>query len=280
VRVELVAAGLKVASVNDRTDARMSDVTDVRVLVSGGTSGLGYAMSAALLAGGAHVVATGRDAQRTAAAAAELASSGSGRSIGIAMDVRDERSVTDGVEAATDALGGIDVLVNNAGIGMRTVNPQFLTESQPFWVLDPDRFRDLFATNVTGYFLLARAVAPLMIRAGTGKIVNVSVSETTMRRAGFVPYGPSRAATDSLSHVMAADLAGTGVTVNLLAPGGATATGMVPDDVGDDVRARLLDPAIMGPPIRWLASADSDGITDYRVVATDFADGLRPTASS
>jgi len=76
---------------------------------------------------------------------------------------------------------------------------------------------------------------------------------------------------------MAADLAGTGVTVNLLAPGGATATGMVPDAVGADVRARLLDPAIMGPPILWLASADSDGVTDARVLATDFADGIRPT---
>jgi NAD(P)-dependent dehydrogenase (short-subunit alcohol dehydrogenase family) len=76
--------------------------------------------------------------------------------------------------------------------------------------------------------------------------------------------------------VMAADLAGTGVTVNLLAPGGATATGMIPDEVDDDVRARLLDPAIMGPPVRWLASADSDGITDRRIVATEFADGVRP----
>jgi gluconate 5-dehydrogenase len=142
--------------------------------------------------------------------------------------------------------------------------------------VEPDRFRDLFATNVTGYFLLARVVAPAMVQAGKGKIVNVSVSETTMRRAGVAPYGPSRAATDSASHVMASDLAGTGVTVNLLAPGGATATGMVTDDIGDDVRARLLDPAIMGPPIRWLASADSDGITDCRVVATDFAAGIRP----
>jgi len=119
----------------------------------------------------------------------------------------------------------------------------------------------------------------MLIQAGTGKIINVSVSETTMRRAGFAPYGPSRAATDSLSHVMAADLAGTGVTVNLLAPGGATATGMIPDDIGDEVRARLLDPAIMGPPIRWLASADSDGITDCRVVATDFARGILPAPS-
>lgn len=257
----------------------MSDVTDVRVLVSGGTSGLGYAMSAELLAGGARVVLTGRDPGRTAAAAAQLDRSGRRSPLGLAMDVRDEESITNGVAAAWDALGGIDVLVNNAGIGMRTVNPDFMTVPQPFWTVSPERFRDLLATNVTGYFLLARAVAPAMVRAGKGKIVNVSVSEATMRRAGFTPYGPSRAATDALSHVMAADLAGTGVTVNLLAPGGATATGMVPDQVGQDVRAGLLDPAIMGPPIRWLASADSDGLTDCRVVAIDFAAGIRPTAS-
>jgi NAD(P)-dependent dehydrogenase (short-subunit alcohol dehydrogenase family) len=254
-------------------------VADIRVLVSGGTSGLGEAMSAALLAGGAHVVLTGRDAARTAAAAAQLSSSGPGRAVGVAMDVRDEQSVARGIAAASDALGGIDVLVNNAGIGMQTVNRRFLTDPQPFWMVEPDGFRDLFATNVTGYFLLARALAPVMVAAGKGKIINVSVNETTTRRAGFAPYGPSRAATDSLSHVMAADLAGSGVTVNLLAPGGATATGMVPDDVGDDLRARLLDPVIMGPPIQWLASADSDGFTDCRVIATDFADGIRPTAS-
>jgi gluconate 5-dehydrogenase len=255
----------------------MSDVRDVRVLVSGGTSGLGYAMSAALVTGGAQVVLTGRDAERTTAAAAQLAGSGPGRALGIVLDVRDERSVSAGVIAVREALGGVDVLVNNAGIGMRTVNRRFMTDPQPFWDVAPDGFRDLFATNVTGYFLLARAVAPLMIKAGHGKIINVSVSETTMRRAGFAPYGPSRAATDSLSHVMAADLAGTGVTVNLLAPGGATATGMIPEDVNDDVRARLLDAAIMGPPILWLASADSDGITDCRIVATEFADGIRPS---
>lgn len=257
----------------------MSDVTDIRVLVSGGTSGLGRAMSAELLAGGAHVVLTGRDAARTVAAAAELARSRPGRAIGVAMDVRAEQSVENGAAAALDALGGIDVLVNNAGIGMRTVNRRFMTDPQPFWMVEPDRFRDLFETNVTGYFLLARAVAPVMVQAGAGKIINVSVSEMTMRRAGFAPYGPSRAATDSLSHVMAADLAGTGVTVNLLAPGGATATGMIPDELGADARAGLLDPEIMGPPVRWLASADSDGITDARVVATEFADGVRPGSS-
>jgi NAD(P)-dependent dehydrogenase (short-subunit alcohol dehydrogenase family) len=257
----------------------MSEVTNIRVFVSGGTSGLGYAMCAALVGGGARVVLTGRDAGRTTAAASRLASSHQGQAIGVAMDVRDERSVHDGVAAATEALGGIDVLVNNAGIGMRTINSQFMTDPHPFWTVEPNRFRDLFETNVTGYFLLARLVAPIMVHAGKGKIVNISVSEATTRRAGFTPYGPSRAATDSLSHIMAADLARTGVTVNMLAPGGATETGMVPDDLPEDLRVSLLEPAIMGPPIRWLASAESDGVTDCRVIATDFARGTRPTAA-
>jgi NAD(P)-dependent dehydrogenase (short-subunit alcohol dehydrogenase family) len=175
------------------------------------------------------------------------------------------------VDRALAALGGIDVLVNNAGIGMRTVNPDFMTEPAAFWQVSPDGFRDLFATNVLGYFLVARAVVPHMLEAGHGKIVNISVNETTMRRQGFTPYGPSRAATDALSHIMAADLAGTGIDVNLLLPGGATRTGMTPDSVPEDARATWLDPAIMGPPICWLASRASDGITDQRIVATDFS---------
>ena len=69
---------------------------------------------------------------------------------------------------------------------------------------------------------------------------------------------------------MAADLAGTPVTVNLLAPGGETATGMIPDDAPAQVRAGLLDPAIMGSPIIWLASPAARGVHDERIVAADF----------
>ncbi|HTQ91079.1 MAG TPA: SDR family oxidoreductase [Streptosporangiaceae bacterium] len=93
-----------------------------------------------------------------------------------------------------------------------------------------------------------------------------------MRR--FTPYGPSRAATDSLSRIMAADLAGTGIDVNLLLPGGATRTGMAPDSIPQGTRVTWLDPAIMGPPIVWLASPASDGFTDQRIVATEFADQM------
>ena len=238
----------------------------VRAIVTGGTSGLGFAMSQALADAGARVVLTGRTEQRVQDAAAKIA-----RVTGLVMDVRDEQSVSAGVDGALAVLGGIDVLVNNAGIGMRTVNPDFMTEPAGFWQVSPDGFRDLFATNVLGYFLVARAVVPHMLEAGHGKIVNISVNEATMRRGGFTPYGPSRAATDALSHIMAADLAGTGIDVNLLLPGGATRTGMTPDSAPEAARAAWLDPAIMGPPICWLASRASDGITDQRIVATDFS---------
>ena len=239
----------------------------VRALVTGGTSGLGLAMSQALADAGARVVLTGRTEQRVQEAASRIGD----LVTGLVMDVRDEQSVSAGVDRALAVLGGVDVLVNNAGIGMRTVNPDFMTEPAGFWQVSPDGFRDLFATNVLGYFLVARAVVPHMLEAGRGKIVNISVNEATMRRGGFTPYGPSRAATDALSHIMAADLAGTGIDVNLLLPGGATRTGMTPDSTPENVRATWLDPAIMGPPICWLASQASDGITDQRIVATDFS---------
>ncbi|HME66345.1 MAG TPA: SDR family NAD(P)-dependent oxidoreductase, partial [Streptosporangiaceae bacterium] len=177
----------------------------VRALVTGGTSGLGFAMSQALADAGARVVLTGRTEPRVQEAASRIGD----LVTGLVMDVRDEQSVSASVDRALAALGGIDVLVNNAGIGMRTVNPDFMTEPAGFWHVSPDGFRDLFATNVLGYFLVARAVVPHMLEAGRGKIVNISVNEATMRRGGFTPYGPSRAATDALSHIMAADLAGT-----------------------------------------------------------------------
>ena len=207
-----------------------------RVLITGGTSGLGAAMAAALLDAAAMVAVTGRDAARAGAAARNL---GRG-AIGIGMDVRDEHEVERGVDRACEELGGLDVLVNNAGIGMRAVNPRFITEPQPFWTVPPEGFRDVVATNLSGYFLVARAVVPRMLAAGAGRVVNISMNHATMNRKGFVPYGPARAGAEALSRIMAADLAGSPVTVNLLLPGGATLTGMIPEDLPGQMRSRLL----------------------------------------
>jgi NAD(P)-dependent dehydrogenase (short-subunit alcohol dehydrogenase family) len=244
----------------------MAELDGVRALVTGGTSGLGRAMAAALAGAGATVVVTGRSEERARTAAAEIG----GGAIGMPMDVRSVEAVASGVDAASSRLGGIDLLVNNAGIGMRTVNPRFLDDPQPFWDVEPDGFRAVLDTKVTGCFLVARAVVPRMLRAGGGRVANISMNRETMVRAGFVPYGPAGAGVEALSRVMAADLAGSPVTVNVLLPGGATATGMVPDDVGPDMRARLLSPDVMGPPIVWLASPAAAGVHDERIVATEF----------
>ncbi|MGA2826863.1 MAG: SDR family oxidoreductase [Streptosporangiaceae bacterium] len=238
-----------------------------RVLVTGGSSGLGLAMAAALAEAGAFVALTSRSGERARETAASLPGA-----IGLELDVRDETSVTRAVAEAEARLGGIDMLVNNAGIGMRTVNPGFLSEPQGFWNVSPDGFRAVIDTNLTGYFLVAREVTARMLAVGQGRIVNISMNHSTMNRAGFVPYGPSRAGAEALSRIMAADLSGTGVTVNMLLPGGATRTGMVPPGVPD--RA-LLDPAIMGPPIVWLVSAEASGVHDERIIATEFGDWLR-----
>ena len=241
----------------------------MKALVTGGTSGLGLAMASALAAAGATVALTGRSAARAAAVAAELPGAA-----GIGLDVRDESSVARAVGQAWSRLGGIDMLVNNAGLGMRTVNPRFMTHPQGFWEVPADGFRAVIETNLTGYFLVAREVTPRMLAAGGGRIVNISVSHSTMHRAGFVPYGPSRAGSEALSRVMAADLRGTGVTVNLLLPGGATVTGMLPADAVPGSQ-RFLEPAVMGPPIVWLASDEAAGVHDERIVAVEFERWLR-----
>jgi NAD(P)-dependent dehydrogenase (short-subunit alcohol dehydrogenase family) len=241
-----------------------TQLDSTRVLVTGGTSGLGRAMAAALVGAGARVVVTSRDRARAKAAAAEIGATG------IELDVRDEHSVDAGVEAAYEQLGGLDVLIANAGIGMRTVNPRFMTDPRPFFEVSPDGFRDVFDTKVTGSFLVARSVAPRMLKAGDGRIVVISMNEQTMTRRGFVPYGPSGAAVEALARVMAADLDGTAVTVNILLPGGATATGMIPDEAPPEIAEQLLDPGVMGPPIVWLCSEDARGVHNQRIVATDF----------
>lgn len=241
----------------------------MKVLVTGGTSGLGLAMASALATSGATVALTGRSGEHAGSIAAELPGA-----VGIELDVQDESSVAKAVDEAWSRLGGIDMLVNNAGIGMRTVNPRFMTHPQGFWEVPADGFRAVIETNLIGYFLVAREVTPRMLAAGGGRIVNISVSESTMHRAGFVPYGPSRAGSEALSRIMAADLRDTGVTVNVLLPGGATVTGMLPLDAVPGGR-KFLKPEVMGPPIVWLASDDAAGVHDERIVAAQFERRLR-----
>jgi NAD(P)-dependent dehydrogenase (short-subunit alcohol dehydrogenase family) len=249
----------------------MNRLIDQHIVVTGASSGLGYAMAEALLKEGATVALSSRQGEKLSEAVHKFTEQGL-HAIELPIDVRSEQSVADAVDWVKREWGKIDVLVNNAGIGMRTVNPQFLTEPQPFFKVTPDGFRDLIDTNVTGYFLVSRGFVPLMIEQGKGKIINISMNYETMKRQGFVPYGPSRAATESLSYIMAEDLKSYGITVNMLLPGGATVTGMISDEVKKELEGKfqLLNPEVMAKPIVFLASGESEGITGERIVAIEF----------
>ena len=137
-------------------------------------------------------------------------------------DVSRESACAALVKEVEAQLGPVEVLVNNAGRGMRYVSERFLIEPTRFWETDPETWRMIMETNVNGPFFMARAVAPGMIAHKWGRIINISMNHETMRRRGFSPYGPSKAALESETIIWAQDLAGTGVTVNALLPGGAS----------------------------------------------------------
>ncbi|MFV1919674.1 SDR family oxidoreductase [Sphingomonas sp. MJ1 (PH-R8)] len=235
-------------------------------IVTGGGRGLGRAMALGLAAAGARVIATAaREAAEVETIAAESLDGGI---VPMIADVARDEDCARVVAMAHDRFGRLDILVNNAGRGMKYVSERFLTEPTRFWETDPDVWRMVIDTNVNGPFLMARAAVPGMIAAGYGRIVNITMNHATMRRRGFSPYGPSKAALESETIIWAQDLEGTGVTVNALSPGGATATGMIPDGFPQDGHAKLLNPTIVVPPLLWLASEASSGVTGGRLDAS------------
>ena len=239
------------------------------VLVTGGSRGLGREMALAVAEAGANVMISGRtDTAELRQTVTDLNEAGGGTVHWQAADVSDGADCERLVEAAIDAFGKLDVLVNNAGLGMRHISETFNTEPALFWQTPPDRWRTIIDTNLNGPFYLARAAAPHMIEQGGGKIINVSTSAQTMVRTGYAPYGPGKAGLEAASRVWAQDLDGTGVTVNVYLPGGASDTGFIPGDknrTGAD--GNLLPAAIMQRGIGWLCSSRSDGVTGKRFTA-------------
>ncbi len=246
-------------------------------VVTGGGRGLGRAMTLGLAKAGATVIATAaREAGEVERVSAEAAP---GRVLPVVADVAREDDCARTVATALDRYGRLDILVNNAGRGMKYVSENFMTQPTKFWETAPDTWRLVIDTNVVGPFLMARAAVPAMLAAGWGRIVNVTINADTMRRRGFSPYGPSKAALESSTVIWAQDLVDSGITVNALLPGGATLTGMIPSSFPDHLRAGLLDPSIMVPPLRWLASTKSDGVTGQRIIAADWREDS-PVASA
>ncbi|HEY4781153.1 MAG TPA: SDR family oxidoreductase [Chthoniobacterales bacterium] len=247
-------------------------------IVTGGGRGLGRAMARGLARAGCKVVVTAaREKMEVDEVASEFNDS---RVLALAADVTQPDDCQRVVEATVAQFGRLDVLVNNAGRGMKYINDRFMTDPTPFWETNPTAWQMIIDTNVNGTFFMARAAVPRMLSQRWGRIINISANYATMQLPGFSPYGPSKAAVESLTIIWAQDLADTGVTVNALLPGGATLTGMVPASFPQAMRTSLLAPEVMVPPLLWLASDASDQTTGKRLIAKMWRNDLSDTAAT
>lgn len=247
-------------------------------IVTGGGRGLGRAMALGLSRAGFRVAITAaRNRDEIEAVGREAPE---GQIYPVMADVSRESACAALLKQVEARLGPVDVLVNNAGRGMRFVSERFLVEPQPFWKTDPEIWRMIIETNVNGPFFISGAAAPGMISRRWGRIINISMNRETMRRRGFSPYGPSKAALESETIIWAQDLAGTGVTVNALLPGGATLTGMIPGEVPPELRKKLIAPEIMVAPLLWLVSDAADEVTGQRLDASRWDTNLNQSAAA
>lgn len=253
------------------------------VIVTGASRGLGREMALELAAAGCRIVlaasAESPALAETVAEAKRLARPE--RVMQAVADVADPAACAALVAAVVARFGRVDVLVNNAGIGMRLVSETFNTSPTRFWETEPEDWARIIAANVNGPFNMARAAVPGMVAQGFGKVINISTSDQTMVRRGYAPYGPSKAALEAASRVWAQDLAGTGVDVNVYLPGGAADTDLLPpspDRKGAD--GNLLPASIMRRAIGWLCSDASNGVTGARFIARNWDETLPPAQAA
>jgi NAD(P)-dependent dehydrogenase (short-subunit alcohol dehydrogenase family) len=231
------------------------------ILITGAAGGIGQAMVAAALGAGHAVAALDRDA----AALEALTAAHPGAPLHpVLADLTTEEGCHAGFAAAAAGLGRIDAVVNNAGIGVSSLRPDAETRLPSIEELDAATWDRFFAINVRAPMLLTRDALPMMREGGWGRVVNNTTSFRTMLRV--LPYGATKAALEAASAVWAAELAATGITVNVLIPGGPTDTPFIGAEAGWS-RDAMLRPAIMGPPLAWLLSEAAGAITGQRITA-------------
>lgn len=236
-------------------------------LVTGGARGIGLAIARGLEHAG-HTVAIA-DFDASALDAADFDGPK------LALDVSDWSNCERVVGEVETAHGALDILVNNAGLGMGFIRDDHFATPVKIGEISPEQWHAIFAVNTTGPFLMTRAATPGMVARGWGRVVNVTTSFFTMLNEGFAPYGPSKAALESASAMWAKEFADTGVTVNVVVPGGPTDTRMVPAS-SNFARDALIPVGAMVPPLVWLSSSQSDGVTGRRFIGAQWDSTLAP----
>jgi 3-oxoacyl-[acyl-carrier protein] reductase len=257
-------------------------------IVTGGLRGLGRAMSLGLVREGCRVAAIGHiaaDVPQMELAAAALGNTG-GALLPLVADLR-EKAECDRVVAETrERLGPIDILVNNAGLTFTYIDPlRFRRPTmQHFWQVSDEITENVMLTNVLAADRLSRRVAGAMVERGWGRIVNVTTKLDTMNRAGTHPYGASKAALEMATEVWAKEVAGTGLTINIVNPGAGANTPGMADEMREMSRTgkapRLVEPEEMVPPLLYVVSRAADGVNGMRFDANGWDPSLPPAEAA
>jgi len=253
-------------------------------IVTGGLRGLGRAMALGLARTGVRVLAVGHIDTDIPEMQALAASNGSADAIAcLAADIRDPAECDRVVAACIDRFGAADILVNNAGLTFTTIAPDRFrrTTRQKFWEVSDEIIQAVVATNYVAADQMTRRLAPLMVERGWGRIVNVTTKLSTMNMLGAMPYGASKAALEMATEVWAKELAGTGVTVNIVNPGAGANTPGMAQEMRDRSAAgtvpRLVEPEEMVPPLLFVVSRAADRINGYRFDANTWDTSLPPS---
>ena len=230
-------------------------------------------MTLALVQAGARVVMMDIDAEsleRTANEVEEAA--GRGRVAKVVGDVSSAEDAERAVHMAIGELGGVHILVNNAGTNPR--NAGFGSDdANGFWKVAPEAWFRVAAVNYLGPVMMARAVVPHLLEQRWGRIIGVTTSLDTMYSRTNPAYGSSKAGHEAFMAAIAQQLEGTGVTVNVLVPGGPANTNLLPQDTPFD-RAALIQPDVMQRPVVWLASEASAAVHGQRLIAYHWDESL------
>lgn len=224
----------------------------MNVLITGGTRGIGFALAKHLLTGGHHVAVTGTTADGVVRAETTLGVEvgDTTRVMGIICDVRDAGQASRAVEAAAQRFGGLDALVNNAGVGTGTLVAE----------LPEEEWRRILDTNLTGAFHCCRAAIPHLRERGGGWIINVSSLSSTRPFAGGAAYCASKAGLNAFTEALMEEVRDEGIRVTLVLPG-SVATGFSGRAAGpggdwrlhaEDVARAIAD--LFGHPARSLPS--------------------------